>query len=192
MGINLTESENFISKDACQEIITKFGHSLEQASVLEGVSGVVNQKYRIAEGRWISSNEDKLIESIKKRVSILTGTPMENQESPHLVRYDRGGKYDAHNDYFQENDGTYISECIPRGGQRVYTCIVYLNEEFSGGATDFPLLNQMVIPKTGKLVFWRNVDERATPIKESLHAAMPIASGTKWVLIFWIRENKFI
>lgn len=190
MGI-LIETENFISSDSCEDIIKRYGHTLQQASVLSGESGVVDHRYRIAEGCWISDTSDKLIESIKKRVSILTGMPLCNQESPHLVRYDRGGKYDAHNDYFLEDDATFEAECIRRGGQRVYTCVIYLNEGFSGGETDFPRLNQMVIPKTGKIAFWRNVDENMQPLRESLHAAMPIASGTKWVLIFWIRERKF-
>ena len=52
-------------------------------------------------------------------------------------------------------------------------------------------MNIMVTPKTGKFIMWKNIDNFSAPIEETLHAALPVVAGTKWVLIVWVRENKF-
>jgi len=53
------------------------------------------------------------------------------------------------------------------------TLVFHLNEEFEGGATDFPELGERVVPATGRaLIFQHRV----------LHSAMPVTRGTKFVL----------
>lgn len=45
---------------------------------------------------------------------------------------------------------------LKRGGQRVITLFVYLNELLpeDGGATDFPTLNLRMVPKKNSAVYW--------------------------------------
>ena len=185
------EEKNFLSVETCQEIIEVYGNGLSPSSVLSTETGEVDNRYRIANSCWIPDEKLDSIKYIKQKIAEHTGLPVENQESPHLVRYDIGGKYEPHNDYFlQTEEPTYTNQCVNRGGQRTYTCIIYLNEGFFGGETDFPQINLSIKPEEGKFVYWKNM-EGSEPITQSLHAALPIKEGTKWVLIIWVRENKF-
>ena len=188
---NILEIENFIPESKCKEIIQTHQQELSAATVLSQNAGTIDTRYRIADGCWIRDDNTEAVRYFKQKISEFSGLPIENQEVPHLVKYEIGGKYEPHHDFFQESDGTYATECLNRGGQRIYTCILYLNQEFSGGGTDFPKMNFMVTPTTGKFVMWKNLDENSQPLDQSMHAALPVVSGTKWVLIVWVRENKF-
>lgn len=189
----ILEQENFLSPARCSYIIDKFGTQLNELKVLEGSDseGRINTEYRIGSGLWISETNDPIIKHIRSKISLISQMPIENQELPHLIRYDIGGKYAPHHDYFFPNSETFTQNCVLRGGQRVYTALVYLNEEYTGGGTDFPELNYMVSPSVGKLAMWRNLTEDFVPNSDTLHAGLPVESGTKWILTVWIRERTF-
>jgi prolyl 4-hydroxylase len=83
----------------------------------------------------------------------------------HLVRYSPGGFYVPHVDV------------VPGDHHRYFTVLCYLNEEFEGGSTSFPLLNFSVKPESGKAILFP-----AT----YLHCAEPVKSGEKYVLVSWL------
>jgi prolyl 4-hydroxylase len=78
------------------------------------------------------------------------------------------------------------------GGQRVYSCLFYLNDGFMGGETEFPIKKIKVVPKTGRLLIWRNINPDGELDHESLHAGLPVIDGTKWIIIIWVREKSVI
>jgi hypothetical protein len=49
-----------------------------------------------------------------------------------------------------------------------------------------------VNPVKSKVVIWDNLNEDGTLDYESIHAGLPVISGTKYIATIWIRENKFI
>ena len=154
--------------------------------------------YRVANGKWIFKSEnDAVAEAFKDLVASITGYPKECQEAPHFVRYTEGGKYDPHWDYFSTNSPSYSAN-IARGGNRVFSVLMYLNEGFNGGQTTFPRINYTVTPTTGKIIAWKNMtgDTNSKVINpESFHAGNPVLSGgtvdTKYILISWVREHPF-
>ena len=176
--------ENFITNEEAQEILRVAKNKFEEVTVLgEPVAG-----YRVAQGAWISDEESAVVSSIKHKISNLVNLPKENFEQFHVVRYDVGGQYKTHHDYF------YLprdEEAFSQGGQRVFSALFYLNDDFEGGETDFPKINYRVVPQKNKLLLWRNVDESKKVIEDSLHAGLPVMSGVKYIGIFWIREKKF-
>ena len=81
-----------------------------------------------------------------------------------LYRYQPGQHHSAHWD-------TVVD--IGDGVRSRLTLVFYLNDNFTGGATDFPELGAAVTPKTGRaLVFQHRV----------LHSATPVVAGAKYVL----------
>jgi len=124
------------------------------------------------------------------RLAKLLNESTEKMELPNFIRYQVGGQYKLHHDFFHPNTD-YYEECVRRGGQRKKTALIYLNENFKGGETDFPKLNTRVTPKTGKLVVWDNLDDQGNPLKDSLHAGLPVTEGTKYIVVIWIRERSF-
>lgn len=179
------EIENSITNDDCDELIKISQHKLVDAQIL----GEQLDNYRTAENTWIMENSD-LVFKIKNIVSEYTGLPIENQEHLHIVKYKVGGQYKTHHDFFHENTDYYES-CVNQGGQRSFSCLFYLNDEFEGGETDFPKLDITIKPKKGTLVIWKNLNEDGTPNHDSLHAGLPVTSGEKWICIIWVREKEF-
>lgn len=182
---DVNQITNFLSPDDCDHIISKFGKNLFEI----GTVGGETQQYRIADGNWIYDYNDPIVLDIANRIATLTGFPLENQENPHVVKYEVGGKYLPHHDYFLEDK--YVDTTLNRGGQRTYTCIIYLNDDFTGGGTDFPNIKFTNAPVKGSLCYWKNINSSGGLNEDSLHAGLPVESGRKWILIIWIRENKF-
>jgi prolyl 4-hydroxylase len=69
--------------------------------------------------------------------------------------------------------------------------LIYLNDDFEGGETDFILANRTIIPKKGKAILFYNVDINLTLIPESVHVGRKVRNGTKWIANKWIRVFPF-
>ena len=104
-------------------------------------------------------------------------------------------------------------------GQRVFTGLLYLTDEFDGGQTVFPALNLTVQPTRGTLrarlqpepgvaaarvpsfasliefisaVFWRNLDFAFRPDPRTVHRANPVTgAGHKLAANLWVLERPF-
>jgi prolyl 4-hydroxylase len=105
-----------------------------------------------------------------------------------VLHYETGQQFAPHFDFIDpEQPG--LREDIAQKGQRVATLLIYLNDDFTGGQTEFPTLGYSF--KGGKgdaLLFW-NVDAQGRPDRRMLHAGMPPLSGEKWLLSQWIRRR---
>jgi prolyl 4-hydroxylase len=109
-------------------------------------------------------------------------------EQLHFVHYAVGGEYKVHHDFF--HPGTdYYKDSIGRWGQRKKTALIYLNDNFKGGETEFPEVKRTIIPKKNKLVIWDNLKENGELDYASLHAGLPVIEGIKQIVVLWIREN---
>ena len=75
------------------------------------------------------------------------------------------------------------------GGQRTWTCMVNLNQSFSGGYTNFPKLDLEIKPLSGQAILWDNIDNAYRPHQQSLHGGMPVEQGDKFILTQWFRQS---
>jgi prolyl 4-hydroxylase len=181
----IEEFKNILSADECSELISISKSKLSDASIL----GAQLKNYRTAQNMWIYESTD-LTRKIKNIIYEKTGLPIENQENVHIVKYSIGGEYKEHHDFFHPNTDYFQSQ-IQRGGQRVYSCLFYLNDDFEGGETDFPKVQHSVKPELGKLVVWKNLHNDMSINLNSLHAGLPVIEGEKWICVIWVREGKF-
>ena len=63
-----------------------------------------------------------------------------------------------------------------------------LNDNFTGGETDFPYKNMKAKPKIGKGVLFFNLnDDNTNRRHNSFHAGLPPTTGEKWMSNKWIR-----
>ena len=181
----IIEKENILLNKECNEIIELASLYFSTAKVL---GDNVNYKGRVAENSYLSDN---LITSrIKKIVFEHTNLPIENMEKLCVIKYNIGGEYQNHQDFFHPST-SYYDNIMLRGGQRVKTAMFYLNDNFAGGETNFPKLNIKIIPKLGKMVIWDNILPSGELNYDSMHAGLPVISGIKYICTVWIRESKF-
>ena len=98
-------------------------------------------------------------------------------EPPQFLYYNRGGKYDLHND-----SEDYIDNRIQRVCERDVTIILYLNDDYEGGELEFPDWCCTFKPKAGTLIAFPSYIEFS-------HRVHPVTSGQRYNLVSWICTN---
>ncbi|MBB4858553.1 prolyl 4-hydroxylase [Novosphingobium chloroacetimidivorans] len=103
-------------------------------------------------------------------------------------RYEEGQEFKAHTDYFEPEHADYQTYCAV-SGQRTWTFMVYLNTVDAGGATRFKVIDKIVQPERGKLLAWNNRRPDGSLNAATLHHAMKVRKGRKYVITRWYRER---
>ena len=173
----------------CQALIEEARPRLSRSlTVSVKTGGEEENADRTSQGMFFRRGESALIERIERRLARLLDWPMENGEGLQVLRYGPGAQYKPHYDYFDPQEpGT--PTILKRGGQRVATVVMYLNEPEAGGATTFPDVQFECLPVRGNAVFFNY--SRPDPSSRSLHAGAPVLRGEKWIATKWLREGRF-
>ena len=185
----IEEIKDFITKDECDQII--------EFSIKEIKSCIGDNDFMKMHPVEIKDENQEIFIKLRNAISESINIPVENQETILAIRYDKNGSYMEHYDSFVKylKDSIYTNQFYEKsmasGGQRKFTALVYLNDNFSGGETNFSKLNKKIKPETGKLVYWNNLDENGDTNLNMIHAGMPVLDGQKWVLVVYIREKKY-
>lgn len=143
---------------------------------------------RTSNGMFFNRGESDLVSRIEARIARLIQWPVENGEGIQVLNYKPGAEYKAHYDYFDPAEpGT--PTILRRGGQRVGTVVIYLNNPVRGGGTTFPDIGLEVVPQRGNAVFFSY--DRPSPSTRTLHGGAPVIEGEKWIATKWVREREF-
>ena len=133
------------------------------------------------------SDSDFLLELVNLRAARAVDMPPENAEGLGVLHYRPGESYAPHADYIEETPANAAQ--LAARGQRVKTLLVYLNEDFDGGETAFPLLNLSFKPPAGAALTFANVDMHGRVDAMSTHTGTPPTRGEKWVISKWFRTK---
>ena len=133
--------------------------------------------------------EDITLLLIQRRMAAIVNTTPAYSEPLQLLRYENGQEYRPHRDYLPPSLITPLQE--GGAGQRENTVIIYLNDVDSGGETDFIELDKKIAPKMGRVLAFKNLHEDGSPDTRTLHAGLPVKSGTKWIATMWIHQGIF-
>jgi prolyl 4-hydroxylase len=139
-------------------------------------------------------DEDGITARVERKLQSMMG-PSHNPACAEALqgqRYKVGDYFHSHTYWFTPNTEEYETHCQV-GGQRTWTVMIYLNNVEKGGETKFESILREFIPREGTALAWNNLDANGTtPNPWSLHAAMPIVKGTKYVLTKWFRERPLV
>lgn len=181
---------NFITPNQAQYILDLAKNDFAESKIMSGS----DTNIRKSQTAWLDKH-DPVIGSIIERVCQMTGIPFENAEKMQVVKYQPNGYYNEHHDSCCENN----PECIEFeriGGQRIVTMIMYLTDQYEGGATRFVKLERdYKLPKYSGLLFYplqrdgEHGKKKGHPL--ALHAGMPVISGEKYIANVWLREHKY-
>lgn len=179
----------FLSDEECLALISAASPRMQRSLTVDHQTGADRvHAQRTSHGMFFSRGENEVIQRIENRLARLLNWPVENGEGLQVLRYQPGHEYKPHYDYFDPNEPS-AATVLARGGQRVATVLMYLNEPTRGGGTTFPSVNLEISPHKGSAVFF-NYD-RAHPVSRTLHGGAPVREGEKWVATKWLRERKF-
>lgn len=186
---------NFLTPAESRHIIEKCGDRFKRSNVTSNEQDKSVNEVRTSHSCELQVAETDIIKAIEEKASLVTGLPIENIEPLQVVRYTVGQKYDAHNDWFH-------NENEKQDNQRYVTILVYLNDDFEGGATDFvhPDVKIKAIPRVGDAIMWYNcwnpdpTDLSAKNYKcfdQAKHQGSPPSRGVKYALNIWTRLKKY-
>lgn len=177
---------SLFSDAECEELIAAARPRLQRSeTAVTAPGGDSISSVRTSDGMFFARGETPLVTRLEARIARLVNWPVSRGEGLQVLHYLPGTEYQAHYDYF-DPDGASTPAILQRGGQRVATLIVYLNEPEQGGATFFPDVGLSVLPRRGHAVFFAY--DRAHPDTGSLHAGEPVEQGEKWIVTKWLRE----
>jgi prolyl 4-hydroxylase len=143
---------------------------------------------RTSRGMFFQRGESELVARIEARIARLVNWPVTHGEGLQVLHYQPGAEYKPHYDYF-DPDAPGTPTLLRRGGQRVATVVIYLNEPEQGGGTIFPDISLEVAPRRGNAVFFSYA--RPHPDTRTLHGGAPVLAGEKWIATKWLREREF-
>ena len=170
----------FLSAGECHHIIMQGEDLLEPAMVVDPQTGrSVPNSVRTSDGGIFGpAREDMVIQAINRRIAAASGTTVSCGEPLTLLRYAIGQQYRAHHD------------CLPQtSNQRAWTMLVYLNEGYAGGETEFPRLGLSIKGRKGDALLFRNVDDHGLPAPAAAHLGASVTAGQKWLCTRWIRAS---
>jgi prolyl 4-hydroxylase len=179
---------NIINEQEANHIINKSSMQLNDSRIL---GDTLDTKIRKSKSTWLYK-DDPVVMKIMIKIANIVKLPLENAEALQVVKYDPNGYYNEHHDSCC--DGHQLcAEFIKRGGQRIKTILIYLNDEFTEGATNFPVLNKKFKPPKYSAVIFNPLATNSNKCHpKALHAGLPVKSGTKYVANLWFREQVFI
>jgi hypothetical protein len=131
---------------------------------------------------------DVVIQIVRARIAAATNLPLPVFEPAQVMHYSVGEEFRPHYDFLTGDAEGWAAQ-LERYGQRIATFLLYLNDDFEGGATDFPSIGLSHRGGKGDALFFANVDGAGAPDRKTLHAGRPPARGQKWILSQWIRNR---
>lgn len=183
--------ENVLSADECDELIRLSSLKLQRSTIVDARTGELHAiDARSSQGTYFLVNETPFVAGLDRRISDLLQWPAENGEGLQILRYGVGGEYKPHFDYFSPAEpGSKLH--LSKGGQRVSTLIIYLNDVEAEGETAFPAIGLRVVPRKGSAVYFEYCNAHGQVDARTLHAGTPVAAGEKWIATKWMRERRY-
>ena len=182
---NIKVLEHAFSDIETDYLINASASLLSPAKVVSADNTIELEQVRTGMTASLGQVLDVVVDWLVERVCQLIGQPVAHAEVPSVIRYQPGQQYKQHGDYLPP--GSALAERA-KGGQRSHTALVYLNHNFSGGATRFNELDVVIEPKQGQLLTFTNITTAGQPLFESQHTGETVVEGEKWLLSIWFRQ----
>lgn len=184
-------SEGFASPAQCDWLVETARPRLKPATVYNPQSGAGFSQPDIRNNRDTSldiTQSGVIVALLQARLAALMEYGVETMEPPMILNYAPGEFFAPHRDGLDPAAPSLAQE-IAAKGQRVATVLIYLNDDYGGGETDFPLLGWRFKGRKGDaLIFW-NVGPDGMLEASSVHAGLAPEGGEKWVMTQWIRAK---
>jgi prolyl 4-hydroxylase len=182
--------EGFLPPAWCASLVALAEGNLERAKVTDTKTGAEaadpNRTNTAMAADLFHGNV--IVQLVKARIGAMFGVPLSHQEEAGILHYSVGQKFGVHVDYMDPRHESF-RQLMANIGQRDLTFLIYLNDAFEGGETDFPLLNWRYRGGVGDALFFWNVDPAGAVETRLEHAGLPPTSGEKWLFSQWIRSR---
>jgi hypothetical protein len=189
-GPRIAVFKKFLPDKLCAWAIGRAQPKLAQARVVDphGPAAFTHDA-RANTGMGFSFIEtDVILQIIHTRLALASGVGKSQHEPTNILHYAVGQSYERHYDFFNP-EAPNLHERALQGGQRIATFLIYLNDEYEGGETDFPEIGWRFRGARGDGLMFMNVNEDGSVDPRTLHAGLAPTRGEKWLLSKWMRDR---
>ena len=178
--------DGFLPRAACAWLIGLAHGRTRRAMIYpDGATEAVPSPDRTNTGLELTFTDcDVVVILLRARIAATLGLPAAAFETTQILHYRPGETYRAHLDALDPSRPD-----VAVHGQRIATFLIYLNDDFTGGETDFPRVGLRHKGETGGAFYFANIDAAGAPDPRTLHAGLPPITGEKWLLSQWIRNR---
>ena len=183
----------FVGRPICDWLRKRAIGRFRRAMVFdhEGGVGTIDPRRTNSEFEFTLMESDVVLLLVRARMSAAMAIPVQAFEPTKILHYAPGQHYAHHVDFLEAEDPVMAGK-IAREGQRIATCLIYLNDDYEEGETDFPRVGIKHRGVAGEALYFANVDGAGAPDRATLHAGLAPTRGEKFVLSQWVRDRPFL
>jgi len=180
----------FVNKDICLWLMEKARDRLTRAQVYDAVKRTVTESHtRTNSAAIFNMVETDLVNlMIQMKMAAATGINFRQFEAATVLHYGEGEQITEHYDFIDPTIPDY-TEVIKDQGQRIIMFIIYLNDNYKNGETEFPILELSHKGSCGEGIYFVNSLEDGSSDMRTLHAGRPPEAGEKWIVTQFIRNS---
>lgn len=178
--------EQFASEAECDWLMGRAQPLLHRAEVYdpERAGGRQENARSNSSVEFDIAQSDIVTMFLRARIAAASG--LARLEKSSVLHYAPGQAFAPHYDFLDPAMQGCVAD-LKANGQRAATFLIYLNDDFEGGETDFPELGWRFKGRPGDALFFRNIDAAGQPDRRTLHAGLPPTRGEKWLFSQWLR-----
>jgi hypothetical protein len=183
----------FLNEQVCTWLVERARPRLARARVydVENRTDIVSSTRTNSAAGFDLMATDLVHLMVQTRIASAIGLPVANMEGATVLHYAEGEQIENHYDFVDPSIPNYADEVRTRG-ERVVTFLVYLNDAYEGGETDFPRLGIRHKGRCGEGLAFSNALPAGGPDLRSWHAGRPPLRGEKWILSQFIRNRRVL
>ena len=176
-------AEAFTSGAVCDWLVERSRGKFKPALMFDGNRPAFSASRNNSDFCFDIVAADLVLLLVRERTSALVKLPIFAMEPPQIFHYAVGQEIRPHYDHVRA-EGGYEAE-------RIATLLLYLNDDYDGGELEFPKVGLRTRGKRGDAIYFANVDAAGAPEPLSLHAALPVTRGEKFIFSQWIQDRTF-
>jgi hypothetical protein len=184
--------EKFISPAIAAWLIEKARPNCRRAQTDDAATG--QAQYAAARTNTFADfplpDSGVVLHLLRASIAACARIPVGHLEASSVLHYQPGQEFRPHYDFGDPVEPGYAKQ-VADHGQRILTFLIYLNDGYEGGETDFPLVSWRHKGRKGDAILFYNVLESGQPDRRMLHAGLPPLTGEKWLFSQWVRSRSF-
>jgi len=181
--------DDVFTQQECDEISRIASLTLSPSKIMAEQVGDYD-KFRTSRSCRLADTNSVVVDEVNDRICSLV-SPRRGGSEPLEAQHYRSGEYfKPHHDYFVPGSRAF-KKSGRIGGQRTWTCMIYIVCPDEGGETHFLTPDIKVKPRVGRAVIWNNLHLDGTPNPALQHQSLPVKSGNKQVLTKWFRTKNY-
>ncbi|KAI0384676.1 hypothetical protein F5Y04DRAFT_219024 [Hypomontagnella monticulosa] len=198
---------NFITAEEREHLLAVTKDTFSHSAVADASGAQGLRQTRTSQSTNVP--RDAVVRCIEERALLFQGfdVPRTHLEPLQLVKYGLGERYHFHTDWY--TNAAHATSAM--GGNRLSSFFAYVHasDDITGGGTNFPMVSAPLDerwcdfidcdepwengvtfrPLVGNAVFWQNLNEDGTGDQRTLHAGLPVTSGSKIGMNIWTRQG---